>query len=122
MNNNSFDKFKEDFFDEFPALYEDERIKSYVYNYKLIKPECRSRSQSPDPKEARLTFGKYKGFLVADLYKMDAGKQYLTWLYSQSFFDAEKFPLLHKSLTELGTVKKKAMNATARATFQPLGA
>ena len=69
-----------------------------------------------------MPFGKYKSFLISDLYKMDAGKQYLIWLYSQSFFDAEKFPVLHKCLSDLGVTKKKAINANARATKVPVGA
>lgn len=117
----SLDKFKADFLHEFPSMATNTKIMAFINNYESIKREDSEAEADADPTGVRLSFGKYRGFLVSDLCKMDAGKQYLTWLYSQSFFDAEKFPQLHKCLSDLGVTKKKAMNANARVARVPAG-
>lgn len=121
----SFNKFKADFLNEFPAMATNTKIMAFINNYErsiIHNTSDEDNVAETPPTEGgavRMPFGKYKNFLISDLCKMDAGKQYLIWLYSQSFFDAEKFPHLHKCLTDLGISKKKVMNASARATRVP---
>lgn len=130
----SFNKFKADFLNEFPAMATNTKMMAFINNYERIKVTTSSNfihntsdednvAETP-PTEGgavRMPFGKYKNFLISDLCKMDAGRQYLTWLYSQSFFDAEKFPVLHKCLSDLGVTKKKAMNHAMRVGRVPAG-
>lgn len=121
----SFNKFKADFFDQFPGLATNKEISSFINSYVIEQVKNEADEAETPPTEAgavRMPFGKYKSFLISDLYKMDAGKQYLIWLYSQSFFDAEKFPVLHKCLTDLGVSKKKVMNNAMRVARVPVGA
>jgi hypothetical protein len=83
-------------------------IDTYINDIKQKKAAMRN--------EGKLSFGKYKGMKPAELIKTEAGHSYLTWLFSQSYFTADKFGDLYETLESLGIKKKKDLNADAGRT------
>ena len=47
-----------------------------------------------------ITFGKFKGQSVEQVAQLEKGIDYLGWVSRQSWFNSEKFPALHASVTE----------------------
>lgn len=82
-----------------------EFINTYIDDIKEKKKELRN--------DGKLSFGKYKGFYPKELAETEAGRNYLTWLFSQEYFTQDKFGDLYDTLVELGIKKKKDSNAGA---------
>ena len=59
----------------------------------------------------RVSFGKYRGFLIKEIIKCPSGKGtgYLEWLLCQSWFSEDKYPDLYTQIKEC-KIKKKVKN------------
>ena len=55
-----------------------------------------------------LTFGKHKGFTVAQINATEKGADYLGWLLSQSWLTEDKFAGLINDIKALGIKKRGA--------------
>ena len=55
-----------------------------------------------------ITFGKYRGQSVEQVAQLEKGLDYLGWVSRQSWFNDEKFPVLHAKVVE--TLKKNESN------------
>ena len=53
-----------------------------------------------------LTFGKWKGFKVAELAQTEKGRSYLTWLLSQTWCTEDKFKYIHDGCSQAGIKKR----------------
>ena len=57
--------------------------------------------------EGKITFGKYKGYTIAEMQRTSKGKDYLRWLLQQTWF-TEKFTDLVEQIEAIPiTIKKK---------------
>ena len=55
-----------------------------------------------------ITFGKWRGFTVKEVAATAKGKDYLSWLISQTWCTEDKFQYIYDGCKESGVVKKKA--------------
>lgn len=75
-----------------------------IVEYKKIQDEQYKKLKS----EGKITFGKYKGYTVKEMCRTVKGKEYLSWLLTQSWFQ-EKFTDLVEVIKKEG-IKKKTRN------------
>lgn len=60
-----------------------------------------------------LTFGRWRGFTVKELAVSEKGKDYLSWLLSQTWCTPDKFGYIHEECKALNIKKKSLRNRTA---------
>ena len=49
-------------------------------------------------KDNKIPFGKFKGFSIEELYQSAKGKDYMSWLGKQTWFNEEKYYFTVKSM------------------------
>ena len=99
-------KFTDALYDKFPEITED--IKAWAANY--IEEDSKAYNALKDT--GKVTFGKYKGYSIAELNQAPKGAEYISWLLNQTWFEESKFPQLFADIKRLN-IKKKVVKRVA---------
>ena len=98
-------KFTDAFFEQFPDVTEEQ--KAWAANY--IEEDSKAYNALKDT--GKVTFGKYKGYSIAELNQAPKGAEYIGWLLNQLWFEESKFPTLFADIKRLN-IKKKPVKKT----------
>jgi len=69
-------------------------ILDWIKNYDAERTAEYNKGRS----ENKIMFGKYTGNTVEQVVQMEKGKDYLGWLYRQTWFNEEKFTDLYEKV------------------------
>ena len=92
-------KFSEALYDQFPSISDE--IKEWVANY--IEEDAKAFNALKDT--GKFSFGKWKGYSVAELAQTPKGLEYVQWCLQQAWFEESKFPTLHADIKRLNIKK-----------------
>ncbi len=98
-------KFTEAFFEKFPDINDEQ--KAWATNY--IEEDSKAYNALKDT--GKVTFGKYKGYSIAELNQAPKGAEYISWLLNQTWFEESKFPALFADIKRLNIKKKPVKKA-----------
>ncbi len=98
-------KFTDAFFEQFPDITEEQRL--WAANF--IEEDSKQFKALKDT--GKFTFGRWKGYSVAELAQTPKGLEYVQWCLQQAWFEESKFPTLYADITRLNIKKKKFVKA-----------
>ena len=93
-------KFCDAMYEKFPEITED--MKTWATNY--IEEDSKKFKALKD--DGKITFGKYKGYSIAELSQAPKGAEYIQWVLQQTWFTEDKFGTLFADIKRLNIKKK----------------
>lgn len=90
-------------------IFEDntpENLMIFIEDY----AEKEQKQYQKNKENKALTFGKYKNYTVKELSLTMKGKDYLSWLLSQTWCTEDKFAYIHEECAKYKISKKKSMS------------
>jgi hypothetical protein len=98
-------KFTDALYEQFPSITDE--VKEWAANY--IEEDSKAYRALKD--DGKISFGKWRGYSIAELAQTSKGLDYISWLLSQAFFEESKFPALFADIKRLN-IKKKVTKKT----------
>jgi hypothetical protein len=94
-------KFTDALYEQFPSITDE--IKEWAANF--IEEDSKQFKALKDT--GKFTFGRWKGYSVAELAQAPKGLEYVQWCLQQAWFEESKFPTLYADISRLNIKKKK---------------
>jgi hypothetical protein len=92
-------KFSEALYEQFPAITDE--MKEWVASY--IEDDSKAFKALKD--DGKISFGKWRGYSIAELAQTSKGLEYIQWCLAQTWFEESKFPALFADIKRLNIKK-----------------
>ena len=92
-------KFTDALYEKFPDITDD--MKAWAATY--IEEDTKAYKALKD--DGKFSFGKWRGYSVAELAQTPKGLEYCQWCLTQNWFEESKFPALFADIKRLNIKK-----------------